>query len=211
MGDFPMMTDHGTFIINGTERVVVSQLVRSPGVYFSREPDKTHGQGRLHREDHPGPRGLARVRRRQEGHRRRPDRPEAPPERDRPAQGARAGATDEILKLCSTTRRPIQLHPREGPRRDAGGGARGHLPQAPPGRAARRPRAPRRCSRTSSSTRSATTWRRSGATRSTRSSAAAEGEPWQAAARRITRRWRASTTPTRRRGSSSVRACSRRS
>lgn len=34
MGDFPMMTDKGTFIINGTERVVVSQLVRSPGVYF---------------------------------------------------------------------------------------------------------------------------------------------------------------------------------
>ncbi len=41
MGDFPMMTDHGTFIINGTERVVVSQLVRSPGIYFSRELDKT--------------------------------------------------------------------------------------------------------------------------------------------------------------------------
>jgi DNA-directed RNA polymerase subunit beta len=41
MGDFPMMTDRGTFIINGTERVVVSQLVRSPGVYFDREPDKT--------------------------------------------------------------------------------------------------------------------------------------------------------------------------
>jgi DNA-directed RNA polymerase subunit beta len=41
MGDFPMMTEHGTFIINGTERVVVSQLVRSPGVYFHREPDKT--------------------------------------------------------------------------------------------------------------------------------------------------------------------------
>ena len=34
MGDFPLMTDKGTFIINGTERVVVSQLVRSPGVYF---------------------------------------------------------------------------------------------------------------------------------------------------------------------------------
>ncbi len=41
MGDFPMMTQRGTFIINGTERVVVSQLVRSPGVYFSREADKT--------------------------------------------------------------------------------------------------------------------------------------------------------------------------
>ena len=41
MGDFPLMTDKGTFIINGTERVVVSQLVRSPGVYFERSADKT--------------------------------------------------------------------------------------------------------------------------------------------------------------------------
>ena len=41
MGDFPLMTQRGTFIINGTERVVVSQLVRSPGVYFSSERDKT--------------------------------------------------------------------------------------------------------------------------------------------------------------------------
>jgi DNA-directed RNA polymerase subunit beta len=41
MGDFPLMTDKGTFVINGTERVVVSQLVRSPGVYFERTLDKT--------------------------------------------------------------------------------------------------------------------------------------------------------------------------
>jgi len=41
MGDFPLMTRKGTFVINGTERVVVSQLVRSPGVYFERTPDKT--------------------------------------------------------------------------------------------------------------------------------------------------------------------------
>jgi DNA-directed RNA polymerase subunit beta len=41
MGDFPLMTNKGTFVINGTERVVVSQLVRSPGVYFARELDKT--------------------------------------------------------------------------------------------------------------------------------------------------------------------------
>ncbi|MEO3856764.1 DNA-directed RNA polymerase subunit beta [Acrocarpospora sp. B8E8] len=41
MGDFPLMTGKGTFIINGTERVVVSQLVRSPGVYFDRSVDKT--------------------------------------------------------------------------------------------------------------------------------------------------------------------------
>jgi len=41
MGDFPVMTPKGTFVINGTERVVVSQLVRSPGVYFDRTLDKT--------------------------------------------------------------------------------------------------------------------------------------------------------------------------
>jgi len=41
MGDFPLMTDKGTFVINGTERVVVSQLVRSPGAYFERSVDKT--------------------------------------------------------------------------------------------------------------------------------------------------------------------------
>ncbi|MFJ1458324.1 DNA-directed RNA polymerase subunit beta [Nocardia sp. N2S4-5] len=40
MGDFPMMTEMGTFVINGTERVIVSQLVRSPGVYFDRTTDK---------------------------------------------------------------------------------------------------------------------------------------------------------------------------
>jgi DNA-directed RNA polymerase subunit beta len=44
MGDFPKMTETGTFIINGAERVVVSQLVRSPGVYFTREKDPTSGR-----------------------------------------------------------------------------------------------------------------------------------------------------------------------
>ncbi|MFA9432995.1 DNA-directed RNA polymerase subunit beta [Egicoccus sp. AB-alg2] len=44
MGDFPVMSDKGTFIINGTERVVVSQLVRSPGVYFDASVDKTTGR-----------------------------------------------------------------------------------------------------------------------------------------------------------------------
>ncbi|MBI4301845.1 MAG: DNA-directed RNA polymerase subunit beta [Chloroflexi bacterium] len=45
MGDFPLMTIRGTFIINGAERVVVSQLVRSPGVYFTVEEDATSGRG----------------------------------------------------------------------------------------------------------------------------------------------------------------------
>src|SRR3989440_12076837 len=44
MGDFPLMTDNGTFIINGAERVVVSQLVRSPGVYFTVEEDPPSGR-----------------------------------------------------------------------------------------------------------------------------------------------------------------------
>jgi DNA-directed RNA polymerase subunit beta len=44
MGDFPVMTENGTFIINGTERVVVSQLIRSPGVYFDVDEDRTTGR-----------------------------------------------------------------------------------------------------------------------------------------------------------------------
>ncbi|MDR0286618.1 MAG: DNA-directed RNA polymerase subunit beta [Clostridiales bacterium] len=44
MGEFPLMTDNGTFIINGAERVIVSQLVRSPGVYFEKEYDKIKGK-----------------------------------------------------------------------------------------------------------------------------------------------------------------------
>jgi DNA-directed RNA polymerase subunit beta len=44
LGDFPIMTENGTFIINGTERVVVSQLIRSPGVYFAADNDRTTGR-----------------------------------------------------------------------------------------------------------------------------------------------------------------------
>ena len=44
MGDFPWMTDQGTFIINGAERVVVSQLVRSPGVYYTAPEDPATGR-----------------------------------------------------------------------------------------------------------------------------------------------------------------------
>ena len=41
MGDFPIMTDKGTFVINGAERVIVSQIVRSPGIYYGSDIDKT--------------------------------------------------------------------------------------------------------------------------------------------------------------------------
>ncbi len=47
IGEIPIMTEHGTFIINGTERVVVSQLHRSPGVYFEHDKGKTHSSGKL--------------------------------------------------------------------------------------------------------------------------------------------------------------------
>ncbi|MDA1132392.1 MAG: DNA-directed RNA polymerase subunit beta [Proteobacteria bacterium] len=47
MGDMPLMTDHGTFIVNGTERVIVSQMHRSPGVFFDHDRGKTHSSGKL--------------------------------------------------------------------------------------------------------------------------------------------------------------------
>ena len=47
MGEVPLMTDNGTFIVNGTERVVVSQLHRSPGVFFDHDRGKTHSSGKL--------------------------------------------------------------------------------------------------------------------------------------------------------------------
>ncbi len=47
MGELPLMTEHGTFVINGTERVIVSQLHRSPGVFFEHDRGKTHSSGKL--------------------------------------------------------------------------------------------------------------------------------------------------------------------
>ncbi len=47
MGELPLMTDNGTFVINGTERVIVSQLHRSPGVFFDHDKGKTHSSGKL--------------------------------------------------------------------------------------------------------------------------------------------------------------------
>ena len=47
MGDMPLMTENGTFIINGTERVIVSQMHRSPGVFFDHDKGKTHSSGKL--------------------------------------------------------------------------------------------------------------------------------------------------------------------
>ena len=47
MGEMPLMTDTGTFVINGTERVIVSQMHRSPGVFFEHDKGKTHSSGKL--------------------------------------------------------------------------------------------------------------------------------------------------------------------
>jgi DNA-directed RNA polymerase subunit beta len=47
LGEMPLMTDNGTFVVNGTERVIVSQLHRSPGVFFDHDRGKTHSSGKL--------------------------------------------------------------------------------------------------------------------------------------------------------------------
>src|SRR6266852_4978188 len=93
MGDFAMMTPEGTFIVNGTERVVVSQLVRSPGVYFTAAEDPNTGQA-FRRQAHPEPRGLARDRDLGQGPADGQDRPQAQGPGDRAAEGARAPAAE---------------------------------------------------------------------------------------------------------------------
>ena len=77
MGDMPLMTDKGTFIINGTERVIVSQMHRSPGVFFDHDKGKTHSSGKylFRRPRHSLSRFLARLRVRCQGHRARAYRP----------------------------------------------------------------------------------------------------------------------------------------
>ena len=169
MGDFPIMTERGTFIINGTERVVVSQLVRSPGVYFSRELDKTsdkeifiakiipsRGAWLEFDVDKKDTVGVRIDRKRRQlvtvllkalgwTHRRDPRRCSTTPPRSR-----------------TRSRRTTSRRRKRRSRTSTASSARASRP---------RPRARRRCSRTCSSTRSATTWPRSAGTRSTRSSA----------------------------------------
>ncbi len=70
MGDFPLMTDKGTFMVNGAERVIVSQLVRSPGVYYNQRRRHEQPAG-LQRDDHSEPRRLDRIRNRQRHQERR--------------------------------------------------------------------------------------------------------------------------------------------
>ena len=169
MGDFPLMTERGTFVINGTERVVVSQLVRSPGVYFERTADKTSDKDVYTTKIIPSrgawlefeidKRDMVGVR----------------------IDRKRKQSVTVLLKALGWSEAQIleefgdvrvdARHPGEGPHRRPGRRAARHLPQAASGRAADHARPRRRCSTTSTSTPSATTSRRSAATRSTRSSA----------------------------------------
>ena len=85
-----MMTDRGTFIINGTERIVVSQLVRSPGVYFNIGPDKTQPEKDVvDAKVIPGRGAWLEFEVDKKDIVVRPHRPEAQAARHDPAQGAR--------------------------------------------------------------------------------------------------------------------------
>ena len=94
MGDMPLMTKNGTFIVNGTERVIVSQMHRSPGVFFDHDKGKTHSSGKLplRQPRDPLSRLLARLRVRRQGHRLCPHRPPAEAAGDDPALCARDGS-----------------------------------------------------------------------------------------------------------------------
>ena len=167
MGDFPMMTDKGTFIINGTERVVVSPAGPLAGRLLRRHHRQDHREDPAQRQGHPGPRRVARVRRRQARHRRRTHRPQAPSAGHRAAEGTGLDhrADHRALRLL------------RDPHGDAGEGQHRQAPTrrcststASCVRASRRPRRARRpCWRTCSSRTSATTWPAWAATRSTRS------------------------------------------
>ncbi|UKI12504.1 MAG: hypothetical protein L6V84_07390 [Oscillospiraceae bacterium] len=95
MGEFPLMTETGTFVINGAERVIVSQIVRSPGMYYASDIDKS-GKPIFFRAGHPLPRRMAGVR---DGCQRRDVRPGG-----QDPQGA-----------------DHHVHPRTGPRDPRGG------------------------------------------------------------------------------------------
>ena len=134
MGDFPLMTDKGTFIINGTERVVVSQLVRSPGRLLRAHRRQDLRQGHLHRQAHPVARCVARVRDRQARHGRRTPRPQAQAERHRPAQGPRLDRAADPRRVRRV--RVDDADAGEGPHLRPGRRAARHLPQAASGRTA---------------------------------------------------------------------------
>ena len=142
MGDFPMMTDRGTFIINGTERIVVSQLVRSPGVYFGVNADKTAPEKEIVDAKMIPSRGAwleFEVDKKDVVYVRIDRKRKQPVTVLLKALGF--GETEEEL-LDAHHRRagpPVRVdaqHARQGPHRDRRRSLHRHLPQAAPGRAA---------------------------------------------------------------------------
>ena len=187
MGDFPMMTDRGTFIINGTERIVVSQLVRSPGVYFGISPDKTAPEKDIvDAKMIPGRGAWLEFEVDKKDVVVRPHRPQAQAARHRAAEGARvrrdrrrAARPHRRRRRPTRTSRSATRSRRTTPRASRTRSSTSTASCAPASR--RLPTPPASCSRTSSSTRSATTSRRSGGTRCRRSS------PTEYAKRRLKR------------------------
>ena len=141
MGDFPMMTEWGTFIINGTERVIVTQLVRSPGAYLMEPKDATKQVFTANLM--PLSRLVARARDRQEGRRLRAHRPEAEaPDHDAPPRAPGRGPDDRLQARHELERgdpeavQQLDLHrehDREGPVHARGRGADRGLQEAAPG------------------------------------------------------------------------------
>ena len=109
MGDYPWMTDQGTFVINGAERVVVSQLVRSPGVYYSEVEDPASGRMLFSRQGHPEPRRLARVRDEQQGPAVGQGRPQAQDRGHDPAARRRLRAERRDRRRCSPRSTPTRI------------------------------------------------------------------------------------------------------
>ena len=134
MGDFPIMTNKGTFVINGTERVVVSQLVRSPGVYFDKTLDKTSDKDVFSAKVIPS-RGAwleFDVDKRDTVGVRIDRKRRQPVTVLLKALGWGEDRIREHFQWSPTVLR----HAGEGPHRRPGRGAARHLPQAPSGRAA---------------------------------------------------------------------------
>ncbi len=166
MGDFPMMTEKGTFIINGTERVVVSQLVRFAGRVLRRDDRQVDREDAAQRQGHPRPRCVAGVRRRQARHRRRAYRPQAPAAGHRAAEGA--GWTNEQITerfgFSEIMMGTLEKDNTAGTDEALLDIYRKLRPGEPPTK-----ESAQTCWRTCSSRRSATTWPGWAATRSTRS------------------------------------------
>ncbi len=121
-GEIPVMTDNGTFIVNGTERVIVNQLHRSPGVFFSHDEGKKHSSGKflLLRAGDPLPGVVARLRVQPQGPPVRAHRPAPQVERHGAAQGPRVLPPGDPRPLLREDGRPGERGRRARPTRRSG-------------------------------------------------------------------------------------------